>query len=214
MGKKRDKDGNVIDDDGNIIATKEDDPPDDDDSGGNGPTAEEIFERWKKGELFTQEHYNEKMQERIARDREARKAEEAERNRKAAEDAKAQALKDQENFKELSETQATQIAEKDQTISSLKDENVRIQVLEDRLSAIVDAQLSGLDPAFKALLDAMTVEQKAEWIEAHPDKVNAQQGTPDGSPPTPPPGDRGRKREAQEDQEVRNENRYRPHSRI
>jgi hypothetical protein len=180
------------------------DPPKD-------PTPEEIFERFKSGELLTKDRVNELITDRLDRDRETRKAEEEEERRKAAESARAKALKDQENYKELSATQATQLEEKDKEITNLKQSTKRISDLEKRLEKIVEAQIEGLEPRWKNLLSEMSIERRAEWVEQNPDLVN---GSPEGVPPSPRPDDRSRQRKDEAARQARMDQQRASHSRL
>lgn len=134
---------------------------------------------------FSQAELDRIIGERLERERERAKAEAAEEQRKAEEAARRKALKDQEDFKSLSESQAAELAQKDERITALEASEARVTALEERLEKIVDARLGNVEEGYKSLLKNMTVEERADWIEANPKLVaNATAG---GSPATPEP---------------------------
>lgn len=134
---------------------------------------------------FSQAELDRIIGERLERERERAKAEAAEEQRKAEEAARKKALKEQEDFQALSESQAAEIAEKDGRITALEASEARVTELESRLEKIVEARLEKVEEGYKTLLKNMTVEERADWIEANPKLVaNSAAG---GSPATPEP---------------------------
>lgn len=134
---------------------------------------------------FSQAELDRIIGERLERERERAKAEAAEEQRKATEAARRKALKEQEDFKSLSESQAAELAQKDERIAALEASEARVTALETRLEKINEARLGNVDEGYRSLLKNMTVEERADWVEANPKLVaNA---TPGGSPPSPEP---------------------------
>lgn len=158
--------------------------PQDDPKPGDNPDPEPDPKPDEGGDKrFTQAELDRIIGERLERERERAKAEAAEEQRKAEEAARKKALKEQEDFRALSESQASEIAEKDGRITALEASEARATGLESRLEKIVQARLEKVEEGYKTLLKNMTVEERADWIEANPKLVaNAAAG---GSPPTP-----------------------------
>lgn len=161
----------------------EDDKPEDP-KGTQGPTDEELRVMYASGDLLTKERNEEIVRQRLEREREQAKLEAEEERRKTEEKAKRDALKDQEQYKELSDTQAAEIAEKDTAIEDLKVIAQRVKDLEKRLETVVTSRLEGLAKPYQDLLAKMSVEERADWLDTNAELLEAT-GKPGGSPASP-----------------------------
>lgn len=128
---------------------------------------------------FTQADLNRLIGKTRAEEREKAQQEALEQKNKDADAAKKKALIDEGKLKELTETQATEIVQKD----------TRIKELEERLTKLVDTDLEGLPQPLKDLRERMNVEEWADYRSKNQDLFSGT-GKAAGSPasPTPPPG--------------------------
>lgn len=158
----------------------EGDPPGGGNDGkGNPPqkTAEELAAEAEKNRLAAEKKFSQADVDRIVQDRLARekqKAEEAqeEAKRKAAADA----LKENGEYKKLSEDQKV-------TIDSLMPFKTRVETLEGLLKAGVENALKTLPDSIKELVSALPVEKQFEWLQKNAASLG--KGEIPGIPPTP-----------------------------
>lgn len=177
----------MTDDQGKTTPEGDPKPVDDnpeDPKGIQGPTDEELRAMYASGDLLTKERNEEIVRQRLEREREQAKLEAEEERRKTEEKAKRDALKDQEQYKELSDTQAAEIAEKDTAIEDLKVIADRVGNLEKRLETVVKSRLEGLAKPYQDLLAKMSVEERADWLDTNAELLETT-GKPGGSPASP-----------------------------
>lgn len=130
------------------------------------------------GKMFTQAELNEQIEKRLTREREAneRKANEQ------AEAAKADALKEQSKFKELSETQATQLTAAKADVERLTGE---LETANQALSKHLESLRKDIPQHIIKLLDKMTPAEQLDYIAENADQLKPAPGNGTADPPKP-----------------------------
>lgn len=175
---------------------KDDDPkgkkketPDDD----NRPTFAQMMED-DEFKTDAQAWVDEKIEDRLKRDRKNRRTKE---------------LEDKEEFKTLAEERATQIEtlekEKETLTESKSDLEKQLKAANDALTTYVESLKEGVDEAVLELLEAKSLPDQLAWLSKH-----ASQTEPDGGdkkkrpvPPSPKPGDEGDAAKKQSDEQAK-----------
>jgi hypothetical protein len=182
---------------------------------GNGETLsdEEILKKHKAGDFLTKERNEEIVRERIARAKEQHDKEAADAKASAEAEATRKALAENDQFKELSESQAADLASKDVDIERLKAYETRATDLEARLEKIVGKRLEALPKPYQELVEKMAVEDRADWLETNAELLKPTE-EPAGSPPSPAGIRRNGKAATEEDKRARELQRRSPGSSI
>lgn len=132
---------------------------------------------------FTQADIDRIVTERL--EREKRKGDEA--AKKSAEDAAAKALKDNAQFKELSEKQAQAILDKETALHAATTQAETVTQERDKYKSALEQHVkerrTGLPDHITALLDVLDPVAQLEWLSKNAEKLTGTNR--EGVPPTP-----------------------------
>jgi hypothetical protein len=159
---------------------------------------------------FSSEKEHDDYLEKMLKERLERKDKKLQEDKERLErQAREQALKDQENWKDLAQTHAQTIEKLEKRIEDLSSvegerdsKQERLESLEARLKGVIKPRLEAVPELYRPFVESMTVEEQAEWLEKNGEKLEVPaNGRPAGSPRTGPPANRGGDKEA--DKEAR-----------
>ena len=158
-----------------------------------------------EGKTYTQAEIDAMIERRLAREKE--KAKQEADNAKAK--AKAEALKEQEKFQELAESE-TQRADKAEalvaTVSSEKQElEAKVERYEAALTKYAEEAKKGLDKSVLELLEGRDVSEQLEWLSKNAESLRKNK---EGVPPTPKSGNTGASKERDEQAKTAMSRRY------
>lgn len=181
-----------------------DNPENGNEQDGN-PTGSDVKTEAQKGEkLFSQAELDAKIAERLAR-AEAKQKADAEKARREAE---TNALKEQEKFKELSESQAQQLtaitAERDAAIAERDAAADTLEKYGKALNKILDTQKTAIPEHVKPLLEKLPLDEQYQWLADNQDKLKVE-----GVPATPRPDGQGMSEEQRKQAEQQTNSMYR-----
>lgn len=149
----------------------------------NGQGEQPVTPPAQQAGTFTQADIDRIVKERL--DREQRKADEA--TKKAAEEAAAKALKDNAQFKELSEKQAQALLDKETALATATTQAEAVTKERDKYKTALEAHVkerrTGLPDHITALLDVLDPVAQLEWLTKNADKLGG--GSREGVPATP-----------------------------
>lgn len=155
-------------------------PPTDDATGDNANGGSGAITFASQDEF--QKRVEEMLRERLAREERKREraAEEARRQ------AEERALKEQQRFKELADSQAKRLAELEPLVAQLEAEQATTERYKAALTKQLEALRTDLPKPILALLDRLDPVEQLEWLAANGAEL-APKGGGAGIPPTPKP---------------------------
>lgn len=125
--------------------------------------------------------------ERIIKERLERERKKAEQDRqKAEEDARAKALKEQGEFKQLAEEQALRLAKLEEQVKEVEALQEQVKRYSESLQKQLEEQKKSLPDAILALLEKQDPLEQLDWLAKHRESLTKSSAS--GIPPTPRAG--------------------------